>query len=113
MRVSRLSELLSSFTFPLAGQITFSLILVFFAFTSNAQSTQSFVLQRDGRTISVEPYGPNIIRVTLSTIQAAATAHPGYGLIAAPTNSGWTHMQDGAYDVIRSNRLEIRVASGN
>jgi len=113
MRVSRLSELFSSFTFPLAGQITISLILVFFAFTSNAQSTQSFVLQRDGRTISVEPYGPNIIRVTLSTIQAAATAHPGYGLIAAPTNSGWTHMQDGAYDVIRSSRLEIRVASGN
>ena len=56
MRVSRLSELFSSFTFPLAGQITISLILVFFAFTSNAQSTQSFVLQRDGRTISVEPY---------------------------------------------------------
>ena len=35
------------------------------------------VLERDGRTISLEPYAANILRVTMSTDRGAATAAPG------------------------------------
>jgi len=81
---------------------------------SQAQDhSQSFVLQREGRTISIEPYGPNIVRITLSTSAAAASAHPGYGVVGTPSNSGWNSTQDSGYDVIRSARLQVRVASGD
>ena len=43
------------------------------------------VLQRDGRTISLEPYAPNVVRVTMSINKAAATTAPGYGFVAAPS----------------------------
>src|ERR1017187_10011303 len=46
--------------------------------------TQSVVLDRDGSTIVLEPYAPNIIRVTLSLLKEPATDAPGYGLIAHP-----------------------------
>src|SRR4051812_44030968 len=38
-----------------------------------------YVLERKGRTIVLEPYGPNIVRITLSTEKPAASAAPGYG----------------------------------
>ena len=70
-----------------------------------------FVLDRDGRTISVEPYAPNILRVTMSTDKASATAGPGYGFVAKPSAEGWTHEHDAeGYDVFRSSRLVLRVA---
>jgi alpha-D-xyloside xylohydrolase len=72
------------------------------------------VLERDGRTISLEPYAPNILRVTMSTDQAAATAAPGYGFTAKPTAEGWTHERDAASgEVFRSARMVVRMASAD
>ncbi len=69
------------------------------------------VLDRDGRTISVEPYAPNVLRVTMSTDKASATAGPGYGILAKPSAQGWTQERDAeGYDVFRSARLVLRVA---
>jgi alpha-glucosidase/alpha-D-xyloside xylohydrolase len=71
------------------------------------------VLERPGRVISLEPYAPNIIRVTMSTDKAAATAAPGYGIAANPSSDGWTHERDAeGYDVFRSARMVVRVAPG-
>ncbi len=72
------------------------------------------VLAREGRVISVVPYAPNIVRVTLSIEPAAATAGPGYGIVGQPSPAGWSHERDrdGA-DVFRSARLVVRVAPGN
>ncbi|MBT9330451.1 TIM-barrel domain-containing protein [Paracidobacterium acidisoli] len=69
------------------------------------------VLEREGRVISLEPYAPNILRVTMSTDKAAATSAPGYGFVAQPSAEGWTHEReaDGS-DVYRSSRLVVRVA---
>lgn len=77
-----------------------------------AQDNSSrFVLDRKDRTIVLEPYGPNIIRITLSTAKSAALGTPGYGFVGAPSITGWTHEQDSdGYDVVRSGRLMIRVA---
>lgn len=71
------------------------------------------VLERDGRVISLEPYAPNILRVTLSVDRAAAAATPGFGFAATPSAAGWTHERDPeGGDVFRSERLVVRVAPG-
>jgi len=70
-----------------------------------------FVLERENRSIVIEPFGANIVRVTLSSERAAALTTPGYGIVGRPSMAGWTQEQDSeGYDVIRSTRLEIRIA---
>jgi len=62
----------------------------------------------------MEPFGPNIVRVTLSSEKPAALAAPGYGIVGTPSMSGWTHELDSTgYDVIRSGRMLIRIAPKN
>jgi alpha-glucosidase/alpha-D-xyloside xylohydrolase len=69
------------------------------------------VLQRNGRTISLEPYAPNILRVTISTDRAAATAAPGYGFVAKPSEQGWSHTHDAAGgEIFRSSKMVVHVA---
>ena len=71
-----------------------------------------FVLARDGRTIVLEPYAPNIIRITLSKDNASAAAAAGYGLVGTPSMTGWTHEQDAdGDDVFRSGRLVVHVSA--
>ena len=54
-----------------------------------AQETD-FTLDHGNSRISVEPYAPNIVRITLSTAKNAALAPPGYGFIGKPSRSGWS-----------------------
>lgn len=72
------------------------------------------VLERGDSTIVLEPYAPNIVRITISTDKAAATGAPGYGFVARPAAEGWTHQReaDGS-DVYRSARMTVRVVPGN
>src|ERR1700733_14651903 len=60
---------------------------------SGAAMAQSgpLVLEREGRVISLEPYAPNILRVTMSTDRAAATGAPGFGFVAQPSAEGGAH----------------------
>lgn len=71
----------------------------------------SFVLNREGRTVVLEPYAPNILRVTISKTEALATTAPGYGFLATPAMSGWTHetAADGS-EVFRSARLTVELS---
>ena len=69
------------------------------------------VLERAGRVISLVPYAPNIVRVTMSTDKAAATSAPGYGIIAQPSTEGWTHERDAkGYNIYRSGRMIVRIS---
>jgi len=69
------------------------------------------VLKREGRAIALEPYAPNILRVTMSIDTAAATGAPGYGIVAKPSTEGWTHERDAeGDDVYRSAQMVVRVA---
>jgi alpha-glucosidase/alpha-D-xyloside xylohydrolase len=71
----------------------------------------AFVLDRSDRTIVVEPYGANIVRITLSTTKALAVAAPGYGIVGTPSAAGWTRETDAeGYDVIRSGQIVVRIA---
>lgn len=78
------------------------------------QSNQPLVLEREGRVISLEPYAPNILRVTISTDRAAATSAPGYGIVARASAEGWTQERsaDGG-EVYRSARMVVHLAPGN
>jgi len=67
--------------------------------------------ERDGRTISLVPYAPNVLRVTMSRNRDAAMSAPGYGIIAEPNAAGWTSEKDAAgNDVLRSARMVVRLA---
>ncbi len=88
------------------NRFIFSLFLT--ALPSVAQTTP---LERNGQTITVEPYAPNVVRVTLSTIASEATAGPGYGFVAKADSTGWTHSvaANGA-DTYTSGRMTVTVA---
>lgn len=67
------------------------------------------ILNRGGATVTLEPYAPNIIRMTLSLRKEWALAPPGYGFIAKPAEDGWTHQETAQADVYRSSRLVVTV----
>src|ERR1051325_3702071 len=70
-----------------------------------------FVVERNGRSIAIEPYAPNILRVTLSVDRAAATASAGYGFESKPSTQGGTRTHDEAGgEVFRSSRMVVRLA---
>src|SRR6516164_330920 len=77
---------------------------------SAAQSPQSRLeLDRKGQTIVLEPYAPNILRVTLSLQRGPAVAKPGYGIAAEPAESGWTRSETERNDVYASSRIVATV----
>src|SRR5512142_1004486 len=72
---------------------------------------QTLPLERNGQTITIEPYAPNIVRVTLSTIAREAEAGPGYGFVAKPEQAGWKHIADkSGADIYQSSRMTVTVA---
>lgn len=85
------------------------MLIVACAGAAHAQTSQ-VMLDRNGSTVVLEPYAPNIIRVTLSLNKDAAKAAPGYGFVATPAADGWTHQQSEQGDVYRSSRLVVTVA---
>ena len=93
------------------GNILISVMLAFFAGSALHAQDSSMVVERNGNTIVLEPYAPNIVRVTLSRTSAAANAAAGYGVVGTPSMTGWSHEQapDGS-DVFRSGRLVVHIS---
>jgi alpha-D-xyloside xylohydrolase len=82
--------------------------LLLLAATAIAQSTP---LERNGQTITIEPYAPNVVRITLSTIAREAEAGPGYGIMAKPEPTGWKHsIAASGADIYASPRIMVTVA---
>jgi len=70
-----------------------------------AQTDQKLELNRKGETIVLEPYAPNILRVTLSMNRAPAEALPGYGIIGTPAPAGWSAAETDRANVYQSGRI--------
>jgi alpha-D-xyloside xylohydrolase len=70
------------------------------------------VLNERGITIVLEPYAPNIIRISLSMLKDQAEARPGYGFLATPSPQGWTRQLSDQGETYRSSRLVVRVVNG-
>jgi alpha-D-xyloside xylohydrolase len=84
--------------------------IVFTAAAALAQNpAQRLELDRRGETIVLEPYAPNILRVTLSLQREPAQAAPGYGFVAAPNGEGWSSARTEQSDVYRSARIVATV----
>jgi alpha-D-xyloside xylohydrolase len=86
-----------------------TIVMTIFAGAAGAQPGP-VVLERDGSTIVLEAYAPNVVRVTLSLDRKEALAAPGYGFVAAPADQGWTHEKTADADVYRSPRMVVTVA---
>jgi alpha-D-xyloside xylohydrolase len=87
--------------------IVISCALTLWAIQAAAQSP--VVLNHNGSTISLEPYAPNIIRVTLSLQKDQALAAPGFGFIGHADAGSWTHQHTDAADIYQSSRMIVGV----
>ena len=87
----------------------FLIFLLFPLCASLATAQSQLVLDHNGSTIALEPYAPNIIRVTLSLQKDQALAAPGFGFIAQPAAEGWSHQHTDAADIYQSSRMIIRI----
>jgi alpha-D-xyloside xylohydrolase len=72
--------------------------------------TVHIATERGDATVLVEPYAPNIVRVSLSLRKDDALATPGYGLVARPAEAGWTVSSNEHGDVLKSEALTVTVA---
>lgn len=96
--------------FPVWWLSVFTVVFPRFVIAQN----EGLVLEHEGRIVSLVPYGPNILRVTFSTSRVAATAAPGYGIVASPSSLGWTDAKDAqGNDVFRSLQMVVHISSGD
>ncbi len=80
---------------------------------AGAQAVQAeplAVLDRYGAYVSIEPYGPNVVRVTISDDRDLATAKPGYGFIGDSDAKGWTHTAGADGDVFSAAGVTVKVS---
>ncbi|HWK51040.1 MAG TPA: hypothetical protein VNR40_14205, partial [Steroidobacter sp.] len=67
------------------------------------------LLDRNGSYVAIEPYAPNIVRVTLSLEKERVVAPPGYGFVANPDAKGWKHDATASGDVYSSAAVSVEV----
>ncbi len=72
--------------------------------------TQNISTDRGDATVLIEPYAPNIIRVSISLQKADALAAPGYGITAQPLPTGWFTASTDTGDTLTSNALTVTLA---
>jgi alpha-D-xyloside xylohydrolase len=109
--IFRFTDAIHESTSPLQTLAAIGVLLVagMQAFSGNA-SAQRLQLQRDESTVLIEPYAPNIVRVSISLRRDDALAAPGYGLIAKPSGNGWSTQSNEHGEVLRSSSLIVTVA---
>jgi len=83
----------------------------FFGATALIAQGTGITLDREGGAVALEPYAPNILRVTISTLKDQATAGPGYGIVGKPDATGWTHETAEAGDTYKSARIAVFIAA--
>lgn len=66
-------------------------------------------VDRNGALVAVEPYAPNIVRVTIALERKLADAPPGDGPNASADFAGWQHRVDTSGDVFASSAMTVTV----
>ncbi len=79
------------------------------AIAMQANADPLATLDRNGSLVAIEPYAPNIVRVTISLDRTLADAPPGEGPNAKPDANGWTHRTDASGDVFASGAVSLTV----
>ncbi len=78
----------------------------------SGQAVPGLVLPYRGATLVLQPYAPNILRVSLSLQREHAVAAPGYGIVAQPDATGWVREQTAAGLVYRSGSMQVTLPVG-
>ncbi len=76
---------------------------------SGAVAQKQIVIERRDATVVLEPYAPNIVRITMSLKKDAALAAPGYGISGKPAEAGWTYEHTDAMDTYKSDRMTVKM----
>ena len=80
------------------------------ALTAVASAAPLAVLDRNGATVAVEAYGPNVVHVVIAADKAQATSGPGYGVLANHSdNTAFAHSSDAAGDDFASAALKLLI----
>jgi alpha-D-xyloside xylohydrolase len=87
-----------------------SVLFALALFPSCVTDAQQAVLTRGNATVVLEPFAPNILRVTLSLDKAAALKPPGVGIIATDAATGWTQTSASDGDTFRSDRMLVHLS---
>jgi hypothetical protein len=96
------------------GAAAVAIVIFLFGSRSLWGADTQIIVSREGRTLVLQPYSPNIIRITMSSEKNQALAAPGYGFVGTPSMTGWTHDQDSnGYDIVHSERMIVRVSPEN
>ncbi len=105
-----LQEKVQVMIFSIRPSIILFCALAFLPECGTAVAQQSpLILTRGNSTFVLEPYAPNILRVTVSLQRESALAAPGYGIVAAPNTAGWSANQTAQADVYNSPRMVVSV----
>jgi len=75
----------------------------------SALATPLATVDRNGSVVAIEPYAPNIVRVTIALDHDLADAAPGYGIVAKSDTSGWSHSSSAAGDSFNSSAVNLTV----
>lgn len=86
------------------------MVAVVMAMALSSAGGQQLTLRRGDATVVVQPYAPNVVRVTLSLLKGRALAPPGYGITAQPQGQGWSVQRRPDGDVLRSARMVVTVS---
>lgn len=81
-----------------------------YAQTETRHERAAIETQREEATVLVEPYAPNIVRVTLGLQKPYVEQGPGYGVLAHPAYAGWSTRTGKDGEVLQSSILTVTVA---
>ena len=93
-----------------ARKVGSAICAVVMGMVSLVAGAQQLTLQRGDATVVVEPYAPNVVRVTLSLLKDRALAGPGYGITAKAQSEGWSAESGASGDVLRSSQMVVTVS---
>jgi len=76
---------------------------------ASALAAPMATVERNGALVAVEPYAPNVVRVTIALDHALSDSAPGYGITAKSDAAGWSHSASTAGDTFGSGDLKVTV----
>jgi alpha-D-xyloside xylohydrolase len=66
-------------------------------------------VERNGSLVAIEPYAPNIVRVTIALDRDLSSGAPGYGITAKSDAAGWNHASSATGDTFSSGAVSLTV----
>ncbi|MBW8743382.1 MAG: alpha-glucosidase, partial [Sphingomonas sp.] len=86
-----------------------SILLAGVAWAGSALAAPMATVDRNGSLVAIEPYAPNVVRVTIALDHGLSDAKPGYGIVAKSDAAGWNHTTSASGDTFSSSAVSLTV----